>query len=143
MKHDKTATGLDEATATALAAFVKETIGERVGEVRVSKRLVGSPAVAVNSDNEMSTNMRRVLRAMGREQELPPEPKPDLELNPDHALIVSLEKMRHTDAALASQVAEQVLDQALVSANLLEDPRMMLNRMTTLLEKLLTEKASV
>ncbi len=137
VKHDKTATGLDEATATSLAAFVKETIGERVGEVRVSKRLVGSPAVAVNSDNEMSTNMRRVLRAMGREQELPPEPKPDLELNPDHALIVGLEKMRHTDAALASDVAAQVLDQALVSANLLEDPRTMLSRMTTLLEKLL------
>ncbi len=140
VKHDKTATGLDAETAKALAAFVKETIGERVGEVRVSQRLVGSPAVAVNSDNEMSTNMRRVLRAMGREQELPPEPKPDLELNPDHALIVSLEKMRHTDAALASQVAEQVLDQALVSANLLEDPRTMLARMTALLEKLLAGK---
>ena len=139
VKHDKTATGLDAATGEALAAFVKETIGDRVGAVRVSQRLVGSPAVAVSTDNEMSINMRRVLRSMGRDQELPPEPKPDLEINPDHALIVSLEKMRHTDAALATQVAEQVLDQALVSAGLLEDPRTMLGRMTALLEKLLTK----
>lgn len=139
VKHEKEATGLDTETAGKLAEFVKETLGEKVGEVRVSKRLVGSPAVAVNGDSEMTTNMRRVLRAMQREQELPPAPKPDLELNPDHALVISLEKMRHTDATLAKEVAEQLNDQALAAANLLEDPRGMLGRMTTLLEKLLSK----
>jgi TNF receptor-associated protein 1 len=142
VKIDKEATGLDADTSRVLAEFVKETLGDRVGEVRVSKRLVGSPAVAVNGDSEMTTNMRRVLRAMQREQELPPAPKPDLELNPDHPLVVGLEKMRHTDATLAQQVAEQIHDQALASANLLEDPRAMLGRMTGLLEKLLSKPAS-
>jgi molecular chaperone HtpG len=113
-----------------------------VGEVRVSKRLIGSPAVAVNGDSEMTTNMRRVLKAMQREHELPPAPKPDLELNPNHALVVSLETMRHNDAALAQQVAEQLHDQALAAANLLDDPRAMLGRMTGLLEKLLSKQAA-
>jgi TNF receptor-associated protein 1 len=62
-----------------------------------------------------------------------------LELNPDHALVVNLENMRHSDSALAEQVAEQLHDQALASANLLDDPRAMLGRMTALLEKLLSK----
>ena len=139
VKHENASTGLDGETAQSLATFVKETLGDRVGEVRVSKRLVGSPAVALNGDSEMTTNMRRVLRAMQREHELPPSAKPDLEINPDHPLVVSLEKMRHTDLPLAQQVAEQMNDQALAAANLLEDPRGMLGRMTSLLEKLLSK----
>jgi molecular chaperone HtpG len=141
VKHEKEATGLDAETAGKLAEFVKETLGDKVGEVRVSKRLIGSPAVAVNGDSEMTTNMRRVLKAMQRDNELPPAPKPDLELNPDHPLVVSLEKMRHSDADLAKEVAEQLNDQALASANLLDDPRAMLGRMTGLLEKLLSKQA--
>jgi TNF receptor-associated protein 1 len=61
VKHEKEASGLDAETAGKLAEFVKETLGDKVGQVRVSKRLVGSPAVAVNGDSEMTTNMRRVL----------------------------------------------------------------------------------
>ena len=50
--------------------------------------------------------------------------------------------MRHDETALAQQVAEQLHDQALASANLLDDPRAMLGRMTGLLEKLLSKPAS-
>ena len=136
VKLDKDATGLDADTAKSLAEFVKATLGERVGEVRTSKRLASSPAIAVNGDSEMTANMRRMMKAMNRDGELPPAPKPDLELNPDHALVVSLEKTRHLDGALAGQIAEQIFDQSLAAANLLEDPRAMLARMTALLEKI-------
>jgi molecular chaperone HtpG len=142
VKLEKETSGLDADTARLLANFVKETLGDRIGEVRASKRLVGSPAVAINGDSEMTTNMRRVLRAMQREHELPPPPKPDLELNPDHPLVVSLEKMRHSNADLAKEVAEQIHDQALAAANLLEDPRGMLGRMTNLLETLLSKQST-
>ena len=49
--------------------------------------------------------------------------------------------MRQTDAALAGKVAEQVLDNARVSAGLMDDPRMMLKRMNELLEQVLTAKS--
>ena len=136
VKLDKESKGLDAEAARLLANFMKETIGERVGEVRVSKRLVGSPAIALSSDSEMTTNMRRVMKALQRDKEIGPEPKPDLEINPDHALIVSLEKLRHGNAELGREVALQIADQALASAGLLDDPRIMLGRMTDLLEKL-------
>ena len=57
------------------------------------------------------------------------ESAPDFEINPDHPMIARLEKMRHADKPLAEQVAEQIFDNALVSAGLLEDPRAMLARL--------------
>jgi molecular chaperone HtpG len=110
-----------------------------VDEVRTSKRLVGSPAVVVDSDTHMTSSMRRILKSMNREGGPGLESKPNLEINPDHPMIGRLEKMRHTDAALAAEVAEQIFDNALVAAGLLEDPRAMLNRLNSLLEKVLTK----
>jgi len=136
VKLERESKGLDEATAGKLAEFIKETVGERIGEVRVSKRLVGSPAIALSSDSEMTVNMRRMMKALNRDGMAGPDPMPDLEINPDHALIVSLSKLSASDAELGKVVAQQVADQALAAAGLLDDPRMMLGRMTTLLEKL-------
>ncbi|MGV3531219.1 MAG: molecular chaperone HtpG [Chthoniobacteraceae bacterium] len=138
--EDKTH-ALSEEDARLLANFMKETLGDRVNEVRTSKRLVGSPAVVTDKDTHMTTSMRRVLKMMQQREGSGDmgglESKPDLEINPDHAMMVRLEKLRHADSQLAAQIAEQVFDNALVAAGLLEDPRIMLNRMNSLLEKLL------
>ena len=135
---DKEATGLSADEARLLANFIKETLGARVGEVRTSKRLTGSPAVVVDSDTHMTSSMRRIMKMMNREGGESLEAAPDFEINPDHPMIVRLEKIRHTDKPLAEQVAEQVFDNALVSAGLLEDPRAMLARLNSLLERVLT-----
>jgi len=136
---EREATALTEEEAKALAAFIKETLGENVNEVRPSKRLVGSPAIAVESDKFMTSSMRRMMKAMNREGG-GFDPKPDLEINPDHPMVAQLERIRHADAALAGQVAEQIFDNARVAAGMLEDPRQMLERMNELLEKLLASK---
>ncbi len=138
---EQKASVLSDDEARLLANFIKETLGARVGEVRVSKRLVGSPAVVVDNDSHMTTSMRRVMKMMQQREGAPamPESAPDLEINPGNAMIARLEAMRHTDAALAAQVAEQILDNSLVAAGLLEDPRAMLGRLNGLLEKLLTK----
>ena len=130
---------LSEDAAKALAGWVKESLGDRVGEVRSSQRLVDSPAVIVDADKYMTSSMRRMLKAMKKDEGGPgaPEEKHDLEINPAHPIIVRLEQMRQKDAALAAQVAEQVLDNARVAAGILEDPRAMLKRMNQLLERVL------
>jgi molecular chaperone HtpG len=131
---------LNEEQAKALAGFVKETLGDRVNEVRASKRLVGSPAVAVESDRFMTSSMRRILKTLNREGGQSYDSKPDLEINPNHAMIARLEKIRHADAGLAGKVAEQIFDNARVAAGLLEDPREMLARVNDLLDQLLAAK---
>ena len=140
LKLEKETTGLSADEARLLANFIKETIGQRVGEVRASKRLVGSPAVVVDSDTHMTSSMRRMMKMMKTEDGPSLDSAPDLEINPDHPMIARLEKMRHTDKPLAEQVAEQIFDNALVSAGLLEDPRAMLARLNGLLERVLTKE---
>jgi molecular chaperone HtpG len=128
---------LSEEAAKALAAWIKESLGERVGEVRASQRLVDSPAVIVDADRYMTSSMRRMLKAMKKDESEFPAEKQDLEINPAHPIIARLDQMRQKDASLAGQVAEQILDNARVAAGVLEDPRTMLKRMNQLLERVL------
>ena len=137
---EPSAATLSEDEGRLLANFVKERLGDRVAEVRVSRRLVGSPAVVVDSDAHLTSSMRRVMKMMNREGGPSLDAKPDLELNPQNPMIAQLEKIRHTDPALAGEVAEQVFDNALVAAGLLDDPRAMLGRLNSLLEKLLQKQ---
>ena len=131
---------LSEEASKTLAQWLKEILGDKVGEVRASQRLVESPAVVVDSDKFMTANMRRMMKAMKQDgPELPPA-KQDLEINPAHPIMARLDAMRQKDAALAGSVAEQILDNARVAAGLLEDPRAMLTRLNSLLEKVLTKE---
>jgi molecular chaperone HtpG len=128
---------LSEDAAKSLAQWLKETLGDKVGEVRVSRRLVDSPAVVVDPDKFVTANMRRIMKAMKQEGGEAAPVKYDLEINPAHPILARLDAMRSKDGALAASVAEQVLDNARVAAGLLEDPRAMLNRLNQLLEKVL------
>ncbi len=55
---------MSEDAAKSLAQWLKKTLGDKVGEVRVSKRLVDSPAVVVDADKFMTASMRRIMKAM-------------------------------------------------------------------------------
>ncbi len=133
--------GLSESQVEGLVAFLKATFGERVSEVRASERLVGSPAVVREADGGMNANMRRMMKMMGKEDSLGLAAKPEFELNPDHGIIAGLEQLRHSDEGLARQLAGQLLDNAMVSAGLIEDPRAVFARLNHLLEKLIPVKS--
>ena len=133
--------GLSESQVEGLVAFLKATFGERVSEVRASERLVGSPAVVREADSGMNANMRRMMKMMGKEDSLGLAAKPEFELNPDHGIIAGLEQLRHSDEGLARQLAGQLLDNAMVSAGLIEDPRAVFARLNHLLEKLIPVKS--
>jgi TNF receptor-associated protein 1 len=131
---------LSEEAAKSLSGWLKETLDDKVGEVRLSKRLVESPAVVVDADKFMTASMRRIMKAARKvgEEEVPM--KHDLEINTAHPIMARLEAMRQKDSALAASVAEQILDNARVAAGLLEDPRTMLSRLNQLLEKVLAKE---
>ena len=131
---------LSEDAAKSLATWLKETLGDKVGEVRVSERLVDSPAVVVDSDKFMTASMRRIMKAMKQDGPEMGAAKHDFEINPAHPIISRLDAMRQKDASLAGSVAEQILDNARVAAGILEDPRAMLTRLNSLLEKVLAKE---
>ena len=128
---------LDDTAARLLCNFIKESLGDKIGDVRVSKRLVDSPAVVVESDKGMTSTMRRIMKNMNRGGEVPF--KHDLEVNPNHPMMVGLENSRKDHPDLSKQIAEQIYDNALISAGLLEDPQAMLKRINSLLEQLVTK----
>lgn len=124
----------------ALCGWLKETLGEnRVKGVAAGTRLVGSPAIALNADKMMTSHMRRMMKAMAQSRgESAPADLPNavnLEINARHGLIHHLAELKDSDAETAKLVAEQVYDNALISAGMLEDPRGMINRLHELLAK--------
>jgi molecular chaperone HtpG len=128
---------LSDEAARDLAGWLKEQLAVRVGEVRISRRLVDSPALVVDADKTMTPSMRRILSAARREGAAEAPTVYDLEINPAHAIVRRLEAMRAKDASLAAVAAEQLLDNARVAAGVLEDPRSMLARLNRLLEQVL------
>ncbi len=124
---------LSEADAKALTAWLKESLGERVAEVKVSDRLVDSPALALNADKFMSPHMRRMMKAMNKDGADSPL-RVNLEINPRSAVMKRLAETRTSAPDRAKLVAEQILDNALISAGLLEDATPMVARLYKLLE---------
>ena len=124
---------LGEREIKDLANWLKDTLGERVSEVKSSDRLVDSPVLALNADKFMSPHMRRMMKAMNRDGAENPL-RVSLEFNPRHAVIKRLFETHTAHPERAKLVAEQLLDNALIAAGLLEDPTSMVARLNKLLE---------
>ena len=116
---------LSEDESKDLCSWLKETIGDRVKEVKVSTRLVDSPSMALSPD-AMSSQMRRMMRQMGQDSGMPNEVL--FEINPRHSLMINLNQQRESNPELAKLIALQAFDNSLIAAGLLEDPREMVTR---------------
>jgi TNF receptor-associated protein 1 len=127
--------GLSDDEIAVLSSWMKEVLGERVAEVKASERLIDSPALALNSDRSVSPHLRRMMKAMNREGADSPL-RVDLEFNPRSAVIGRLNELRSAAPEKARLVAEQVLDNALIAAGLLDDASPMVARLYKLLEKI-------
>ena len=89
--------------------------------------------LALNADKFMSPHMRRMMKAMNKEGADSPL-RVNLEINPRHAVIKRLFETHTANPDRAKLVAEQLLDNALISAGLLDDATTMIARLNKLLE---------
>lgn len=126
--------------------------------LQVTTKLNRYPAMIVEHE---SANVRRVLRMMNDTVDVcdvfspfcssshslflslsldssQTLPKQKLAVNPHHPVMKQLDSLRQSDAPTARLIAEQIYDNALIAAGLLDDPRSMLPRIQSLLEKALT-----
>lgn len=105
-----------------------ESLKDKTKEVRVTTRLVDSPACLVTSEGELSPQLIRMLKQAGQEV---PEMKPILEINPEHPLVKKLEGSAQFD-----DLANVIFDQAVIAeGGLPEDPAAYVKRINSLLLK--------
>jgi molecular chaperone HtpG len=113
-------------TFKPLLAKLKEALKDKAEDVRVTSRLVDSPACLVVTDNGMSMQLARMLKQAGQQA---PESKPVLEVNPEHALVKKLEGSVHFH-----DLANILFDQALLAeGGMPEDPAAYVRRVNALL----------
>jgi molecular chaperone HtpG len=109
-----------------LLAKLKEALKDKAEDVRVTTRLVDSPACLVVQDDGMSQQLARMLKQAGQSA---PETKPVLEVNPEHALVKKLDGSVHFH-----DLAHILFDQALLAeGGLPEDPAAYVKRVNALL----------
>lgn len=113
-----------------LVERLKASLDEKVKEVRITARLVDSPACVVVDENEMSPHLLRMLQAAGQNT---PELKPILEINPEHSLVNRINEAADEDFA---DWAALLLDQAMLAEGAqLKEPALFVQRMNRLLLK--------
>ncbi len=109
-----------------LLAKLKEALKDKAEDVRVTTRLVDSPACLVVQDHGMSTQLARMLKQAGQEA---PEVKPVLEVNAEHALVKKLDGSVHFN-----DLAHILFDQALLAeGGMPADPAAYVKRVNALL----------
>jgi len=118
-----------EAASSALKPVLdklKEALKDEAADVRVTTRLVDSPACLVVEDQGMSLQLQRLLKQAGQAA---PDMKPILEINPEHALVKKLDGSAHFD-----DLAHILFDQALLAeGGLPADPAAYVRRVNALL----------
>ena len=113
-----------------LVERLQKTLEDQVKEVRVTLRLVDSPACVVVGQNELSPHLLRMLKAAGQEA---PNVKPVLEINPEHPLLA---RIRAADDGEFDQWGRLLLDQALLAEGAqIADPAAFVKRLNALLLK--------
>jgi molecular chaperone HtpG len=111
---------------------IKKALGDRVKEVKLSRRLHDSPSCIVADENDPSIQMAQMLRAMGQTEM--PDIKPILEVNGEHPIVAGLRDIE--DEERIADVAGVLLDQALLVEGVkIKDPADFVKRLNRLLAK--------
>jgi molecular chaperone HtpG len=113
-------------------AAVKSALGDKVDEVRVSKRLTETASCLVAKAGDPGANLERLMKMI---DDSAGQNKRVLELNPDHALVRNLAKLveQNRDAPQIALWSEMLYDQALLSEGVVEDPARLVRRIQELL----------
>lgn len=119
----------DEGDHAGLLEKLREALKEDVAQVRLSRRLVDSPACLVVGENDMGPQMRRLMEASGQSMG---DIKPEFEINGDHDLIKRLGDTE--DTAAFDDLSRVLLDQARIAAGeALPDPGAYVERINRML----------
>lgn len=134
-KSEEKATPLsedDEKSFEKLLAKMKEILGGKVTDVKISHRLADSPAVLVSPDGGMTSSMEKLFRVMQKDDSLPVK---ILEVNRDSSLMRSLLSIykANPDDHMLAEMTQTLFDSCLLMDGYLRDPQAFARRSNDLL----------
>eukprot|EP01090_Pellita_catalonica_P008048 TRINITY_DN186_c0_g1_i1.p1 TRINITY_DN186_c0_g1~~TRINITY_DN186_c0_g1_i1.p1 ORF type:complete len:681 (+),score=163.80 TRINITY_DN186_c0_g1_i1:181-2223(+) len=110
--------------------WMKESLSDKVSRVNSTQRLASSPVLIVDHESASYRSMMKYVDP----SRTPTLPKQKLAVNVNHPIIKNLDKQRDSNPEFATLVAQQLFDDALIAAGLLDDARGMLPRLNKILE---------
>ena len=113
---------------------IKTVLGDKVKDVKSSNRLSDSPSCIVADENDPTSQMQEIMKAMGQAGNV--DIKPILEINPNHQIVVKLKTMRKGKAF--DDASFLLYEQALLQEGVkLDNPAGFVKRLNTIMEKAL------
>jgi len=124
----------DQLHLDSLLAKMKDILGDRVEEVKESKRLTGSPSCLVAKEDGMSASMLKMMKMANQQVG---DLKKNFEVNKDHKLIRNVLSVfkKSSDDEYIKNVTEQLYESALLLEGSLDDPHKLVNRLNKMLEE--------
>ncbi|WP_434151036.1 molecular chaperone HtpG [Methylocaldum gracile subsp. desertum] len=109
---------------------IKQTLGDKISDVKISARLTDSPACLVSETYGLSRTMERIMKSAGQDV---PASKPIFEINPDHPLVTRLKD--EADESRFADLTHILYDQAVLSeGGQLDDTAAFVRRLNGLLQ---------
>jgi molecular chaperone HtpG len=118
----------------SLLAKMKEILGDRVEEVKASKRLTDSPSCLISKEDGMTASMQKLLKLANQNMG---EQKKIFEVNKDHKLVRNLLSVfkKSSGDDYIKNVTEQLYESALLLEGSLDDPHKLVNRLNKMMEE--------
>ncbi|EDK97224.1 TNF receptor-associated protein 1, partial [Mus musculus] len=128
---------LSEKETEDLMAWMRNALGSRVTNVKVTFRLDTHPAMVTVLEMGAARHFLRMQQLAKTQEERAQLLQPTLEINPRHTLIKKLCQLRESEPELAQLLVDQIYENAMIAAGLVDDPRAMVGRLNDLLVKVL------
>uniref|UniRef100_A0A673NBP6 Histidine kinase/HSP90-like ATPase domain-containing protein n=1 Tax=Sinocyclocheilus rhinocerous TaxID=307959 RepID=A0A673NBP6_9TELE len=128
---------LTDQQAEDLMAWMRNALGQRVTNIKVTPRLDTHPAMITVLEMGATRHFLRTQQLARSSEERAQILQPTLEINAGHDLIKKLHALKDSNPELAQLLLEQIYDNAMITAGLNEDPRPMISRLNQLLTQAL------
>ncbi|PWA33845.1 hypothetical protein CCH79_00018726 [Gambusia affinis] len=128
---------LTQEQADDLMAWMKNALGPRVTNIKLTPRLDTHPAMITVLEMGAARHFLRTQQLARTPEERAQILQPTLEINAGHDLIKKLHSLKDTNSELAGLLLEQIYDNAMIAAGLNDDPRPMISRLNELLARAL------
>lgn len=122
----------DEKHFDSLLSKMKSVLGDKVTDVKESKRLKDSPSCLVSPEDGLSSHMQRMLNMTGKDVTIP---KKIMEINKDHLLIRNLLELfkKNSNDEFITTTTEQLFESSLLTEGFLQDPHKLVARLQSTL----------